>query len=75
MMGDRTVNLDECVVALAKIMVAAQHVAEHGNPPAICGGQRFEEWAGNIAAKALQYCAVPELDLLVTRPTVRRQRP
>ena len=56
------VNLNECVVALAKIVAAVQHKADHGRFPVLPGNKTFERWAGDLASKALRYSAVADLD-------------
>ena len=61
-MQTKEVNLDECVEALAKIVAAVQHKAEHGRFPVLPGNKTFEKWAGDLAAKALRYSAVADLD-------------
>ena len=61
-MNTKEVNLDDCVVALAKIVAAVQHKAEQGCFPQFPGGKSFEQWAGDLAAKALRFSAVADLD-------------
>lgn len=62
MAKNQGVKLDDCVEALAKIVAAVQHKAEHGRFPQFPGNKSFDQWAGDIASKAIGYSAVPELD-------------
>lgn len=61
-MKTKVLNLDDCVEALAKIVAAVQHKSEQGCFPAFPGNKSFEQWSGDLAAKALRYSAVADLD-------------
>lgn len=63
-MKTKEVNLDDCVEALAKIIAAVEHKAEHGRFPCFPGNKTFEQWAGDTASKALRYLSVSDLDSL-----------
>lgn len=65
MSKNQGVRLDDCVEALAKIVAAVQHKAEHGRFPQFSGNQDFEQWVGDLAAKAIGYSAVPALDKFI----------
>lgn len=55
-------NLDECVETLARIIAAVQHKNERGQFPVFPNAQSFDDWAGNIAAKALGYSGIAAID-------------
>ena len=62
-----TTDVDVCVKALAKIVAAVQYKAEHGRYPDFPGNVSFEKWVGDVAAKAIGYSAVPELDKFISQ--------
>lgn len=67
MPSKQTPNLDGCVGTLAMIVAAVEHKAAHGEFPQFPLGKTFEQWAGDMAAKALGYSAVPALDKFIVR--------
>lgn len=62
-------NLDNCVETLAKIVAAVQHKAMHGHFPQFPSNKTFDQWAGDLASKAIGYSAVAALDTFIETRT------